>query len=210
MSNMLSPLEPAAHLGPGVAGDECLETEFAVELIPEFLAAAVIHPGVVLLRDQTAGHGAEERDGEMLGGPVARRRMEHVRLPFPDRIETLERGHELTGGVQLDGQPPFGGRRDLVGKALCAGSEPGEVLRPRRDEVPFTLPPTDDGGLARVLGCTGAPGSAAGPDCRFRRKRPTRPWRQCWRHRKEMFCGPKQELFERFDGFCRLDAAPRN
>ena len=131
-------LEPASHLGPGVSGREGLETEFAVELVPELLAAAVVHPGVVLLRDQAAGHGAEERDGRMLGGPVARRPMEHVRLPFPDRIETLERGHELASGVQLDGQPPFGRCRDLVGEELCAGSETGEVFRPRRDEVPFT------------------------------------------------------------------------
>lgn len=115
----------------------------------------MVHPRVVLLRDQAAGHGAEERDGWMLVGPVTRRRMEHLRLPFPDRIETLERGHELAGGVQLDGQPAFGRRRDLVGEALCAGSQPGEVLGPGRDEVPFTQSPTDAGRLARVLGRTG-------------------------------------------------------
>ena len=151
-------LEPASHLGPGVSGREGLEAEFAVELVPELLAAAVVHPGIVLPWDQAAGHSAEERDGWMLVGPVARRRMEHVRLPFPDRIEALERRHELTGGVQLDGQPPFGRRRNLVGNALCAGSQPREVLRPRRDELQFTQLPTDAGGLARMLGRTGAPG----------------------------------------------------
>ena len=131
-------LEPASHLGSGVAGHEWLEAKFTVEFIPELPAAAVVHPGIVLLWDQAAWHGAEERDGWMLVGPVARRRMEHVRLPFPDRIETLECGHELAGGVQRDGQPPLGRRRALVGKALCAGSQPEKVLRPRCNEIPIT------------------------------------------------------------------------
>lgn len=50
------------------------------------------------------------------------------------------------------------GRRDLVGEALCACPEPWEILRPRRDEVPFTQSPNDAGGLAGMLGRTGAPG----------------------------------------------------
>ena len=89
--------------------------------------------------------------------------MEHVRLPFPDRIETLERGHALAGSVQVDGQRLFRRCRDLVGEALCAGPQPGEALRARRDEVPLTQSPADAGALAWVLGCAGARGLLSVP-----------------------------------------------
>ena len=105
-------------------------------------------------------NGGEQRPPtqDVLIGLVARRRMEYVRLPFADRIETHERGHELAGSVQLDGQLPFRCRRDSVGEPLCAGSESWEVLGPCRDEVPFTQSPTDAWRLAWMLRRAGARG----------------------------------------------------
>ena len=41
--------------------------------------------------------------------------------------------------------------------------QPGEALRPRRDEVPFTQSPADAGALAWVLGCAGARGLLSVP-----------------------------------------------
>ena len=74
----------------------------------------------------------------MLVDPIVGRRVAHVHLAFPNGIETFECRHEFAGGVQLDGKSPFGRRRNLVGEALSAGSQSRKVLRPCRDEAPFT------------------------------------------------------------------------
>ena len=144
-------LEPAAHLGPGIAGQERLQAEFRVEFVPKLLTAAVVHPGIVLLGHETARHGRVERGRTMLVDPVVGSRVAHLRLAFPNGIKILERRHELARGIQLHGEATFRRSGDVVGKPLRAGSQTREVLRPSGDQPPFAHTATHAGGLSRAV-----------------------------------------------------------
>ena len=128
--------EPAAHLQAGVAGHERLEPERRVELVPQRLPAAVLDPGLMLGRGQAERHRGEERRRLDLAGPVERGAVAHLGGAGIDRVEHLQRRHQLAGGEQLHGEPAAAELADPVGQALGVHARPRQVAWPRGDHPP--------------------------------------------------------------------------
>jgi hypothetical protein len=71
------------------------------EVVPQLLAAAVSDPGCVLHRQQAERYRGEEVERGRLALPVVRRRVADLGVAAGDRVERLERRHQLPRGEHL-------------------------------------------------------------------------------------------------------------
>ncbi len=130
-------VEPAAHLDAGATRVETLEAEWIQDLIPEFLAAAVVHPGGRLRAGQSERHRGKELERLALVRPVVWRGVHQVGGAARDSVEALEGRHQFAGGEHFDRKAAVGRRGDAFSEAVGAGAQAWKILRPRRDHLPF-------------------------------------------------------------------------
>ena len=123
-----TPLEPAKK---GLMPNSAIASSHKLH------AAAEIQPAHDLARHQAERDRAEIVERLGLAEPEERRGMRQLGDALLDRIERLERRHQLARGVQLDGQAAGAHRADPVGEALGVDPDARRVLRPGRDHPPL-------------------------------------------------------------------------
>ena len=140
-------VEPPRHLRTGVPSRERHDAERRIEFPPQFQPAPVVQPPVRFLRVHPERHGGKHRRHRHLPPPVVRRPMPHLRRPLRNRVENLERRHELARRVHADLEPPARHRLHVLGQPLRCRPQRRQILRPRGDELPL-----DGLGRLRVAG----------------------------------------------------------
>src|SRR5690606_17397999 len=79
------------------------------------------------------------REGRKAGAlvlPVVGGAMAHLGRTVDNSVKSLQRRHELTTGVDLDGQTATRCLADTVSQTLGTNAKPRKILRPRRDHAP--------------------------------------------------------------------------
>jgi hypothetical protein len=145
--------EPATGLGAGIAGEEALEAELVVDLVPDFLAAEVTHPCGKLAAGHAIGHAREEAEALALVLPVVRGAVAHFGRTIDHRIERLQARYHFAGSKDLNGQAAAGSTGDAIGKVLGANPEAGKVLWPGRDHAPGDVALAKSRGRQRARRC---------------------------------------------------------
>ena len=130
------PVEPAAHLGAGVAAGEHHHSERLVEFPPQFQAAAEMQPGGRLRRRHAEGNGAEELRRFHLRLPIVGNAVSHFGGARGDGVEHLERRHQFAGRIDMHLDPASGGFCDGFRKKGCGCAGAREIGRPGRDHLP--------------------------------------------------------------------------
>ncbi len=128
--------EPAAGLRPRIAAEEALHAELVVDLVPDFLAAHIAHPGGQLARGHAERHAREKAQALALVLPVIGRAVAHFRRPVDDGVERAQPRHHFARREHLHGQPAARGLGDPVRDLLRADPEAREVLGPGGDHAP--------------------------------------------------------------------------
>ena len=129
-------VEPAGHLGAGVAHRQRLEVVARVDLVPQLHAIAVIQPGVGLGGVHAEGHGGEELGRGHLALPVVGGRVAHLGGTGGHGIEDFQRRYHLAGAIDLDLQATTRELTDQAGEFIGTGAQCREVLRPGGDHLP--------------------------------------------------------------------------
>jgi hypothetical protein len=152
--------EPAGHLRAGIAAHPALQAELVIELVPEFLPATMIDPGVMLVAQHGVGSGGEEVEAGMVALPVIGRGVHHLRRSRGHGVEGFERRHQFAGAIDGDRQAAIAHGVDAVGEALRAHAQARKARRPGGDHAPLDALLRDRGGRERRCGGRARAGQA--------------------------------------------------
>src|SRR5262249_7172007 len=130
-------VEPAAHLAAGVASEQTLEVELLAEVVDQFLAIAIIEPGVLLGGVEAERDCTEQRPGRVLADVVILRGMAHLDGAVLHRIEDLQSRHDLARRERLDLKLVIGRLGDVLGDGLAGAEQRIERFGPARRQPPF-------------------------------------------------------------------------
>jgi len=127
-------VEPAAHLHAGVPGRKVLQAESGSKFVPEFLAAAILNPGVHLGHGQTERNGRERSPTRVLALPVVVGGNVCLRVSGSDLIEGVECSDTLAGSEVLNVYAAFGQLGNTSGQTLCGNTQTREIAWPGRHD----------------------------------------------------------------------------
>src|SRR5690606_21207821 len=89
--------EPAAGLRAGIARQEALQPELVVDLVPDFLAAEIAHPGGELAAGHAERHAGEEAQPLALVLPVVGRAVADLGRAVDHSVQRLQARYHFTG-----------------------------------------------------------------------------------------------------------------
>jgi hypothetical protein len=113
--------------------------ELLEELVAEFLAAALIPPGVLLARVQPERHRGVDREGRVLADIIIRDGVAHLDGAVGGGVERLQARHDLAGGKHLDLEFVVGHVSDVFGDLGRAAIDRVQRLREARGHAPLDL-----------------------------------------------------------------------
>ena len=131
--------EPAAHLHAGIAGGHAVEVVLGVELVEQFVALAMIEPGVHLPGVEAEGKGGADGEGRVLAEIIIRAGMAHLDGAVADRVRDLRRADDFAGGEGLDLELAVGALIDEFRDDLGGAVDGVERFREARLQAPFDL-----------------------------------------------------------------------
>src|SRR5262249_7730083 len=130
---------PAAHLGAGIARRERNESEVLEERAHQVLAAAVVHPCVLLALIHAEGQRGVEREGLVLADEVVARRMRALDRALLQGVDHAERRHDLARGEDADLKLSAGDLLDPLGDHLASAEDRVKALREARGAAPADI-----------------------------------------------------------------------
>ena len=129
-------VKPTSGLHAGVATGHRQHTKRLVHLFPQLKTAAAVQPGVHFLGIGAKWRSTEELRRRHFAFPVIRGAVAHFSGATGDGIKHLKRGHQLTGGIDLDLQTAVAHLINQLGKTLGTHPDTGEVFRPGGHHFP--------------------------------------------------------------------------
>ena len=128
--------KPARGLGGDDVAVQAFQPVGGVDLIVDFVAAAITQPGEVFPRRRSERHCREPGGGRNLAGVEGRYAPQGVDGAGPNRIETLERRDQSVRLEDLELQGAAGQRHDTFGEAPDGRAEDRQRARNRALQLP--------------------------------------------------------------------------
>ena len=95
--------------------------------VPQFLAAAIAHPGIGFGAGQAIGHGGEEIERLVLALKIIFRRIVHFGIALGNSVEHLKCGNQFAGAKDLDLDLALGKLVNAAGHPLAGGAKAWQI-----------------------------------------------------------------------------------
>src|SRR5262245_56328891 len=128
--------EPAAHLGPGIAGEQADDVMLGIKSI-DLLIATLAPPRVLHAGIEAEGHRAAQRKGRVLAPQVVGSGVAQLDAAGRNRVGGLQARHDFAGGKGLHLKLVVGACGDAFGEVFRPAVERVERLRPARRHAPL-------------------------------------------------------------------------
>ena len=152
-------VEPAAPLDAGVAASHTFQAKLACKLVPEFLTAHPVDPGLHLGIGMAERNGCEICPSRVLALPVVIGSVIGLRVAGCHFVERIECADTLAGGVVGYLNAAVTDIAKTRGEALRTCSQPREIAAPGGNHGDFDTILCDrgccQGGCGRCGGCAG-------------------------------------------------------